>query len=322
MRTKLSAVSLFSGCGGFDYGALRAGVDIRWANDIDQSARVGYEALLPDIDFHESDIREVETFPKADILMGCYPCTGFSLGARRRWRSRKTRDLKADPGNFLFLEFLRALRIVKPRFLIIENVTGMTSAEDGWFWQRQQKVYREAGYRLFGPFRLNAVDYGVAQTRKRVFVVGVRKDVDYEYVCPRKSHGPGTPREHKTLRDAIFDMPRWPNGEYCEVSFHGHYLTRNRKRSWNEPSYTIVANEHHVPLHPMGEGMRFVRKDTWALQGGSNRRLSWRECARIQGFPESFEPDLPMNSLYRIIGNAVPWRFGEVLLRPLVSAFT
>jgi DNA (cytosine-5)-methyltransferase 1 len=212
--------------------------------------------------------------------------------------------------------------VVKPRFLIIENVTGMTSAEDGWFWQRQKRVYREAGYKLFGPFQLNAVDYGVAQTRKRVFVVGVRRNVDYEYTCPRATHGQGTPREHKTLRDVISGMPRWPTGEYCEASFHGHSLTRNRKRGWDDPSYTIVANDHHVPLHPMGRGMRFVKEDTWVLQGSSNRRLSWRECARIQGFPKSFEPDLPLTSLYRIVGNAVPWRFGEALLRPLVSAFT
>lgn len=321
MKRKLTAVSLFSGCGGFDYGALRAGVDVVWANDNDRAAQIGYETLLPDTDFHYGDIQAVKKIPESDILLGCYPCTGFSLGARRRWKKRKSRDLKANPGNFLFLEFLRVLKKVKPRFLIVENVVGMTSADDGWFMQEQTKVYRDAGYTLFGPFRLNAVDYGVAQTRKRVFLVGVRKGIDFEYQLPRPTHGSGTPRPHRTLRDVIFDMPRWPEGEYCEIDFHGHYLTRNRKRGWDEPSFTIVANEHHVPLHPMGKGMSFVEKDTWMLQGESNRRLSWRECARIQGFPKKYEPDLSLSALYRIVGNAVPWRFGEVLLRPIVSAF-
>jgi DNA (cytosine-5)-methyltransferase 1 len=114
-------------------------------------------------------------------------------------------------------------------------------------------------------------------------------------------------------------MDRWPEGEYFESSFHGHYLTRNRKRGWDESSYTIVANAHHVPLHPMGEPMRYVKMDTWELVGDENRRLSWRECAAIQGLPYNCEPSGTLIDKYRIVGNAVPPIFGEILIEPITG---
>src|SRR5687767_5631634 len=80
-KRQLTAVSLFSGCGGFDWGAVTAGVKIIWANDCDKYAAAAYKSLFPDVPFHEGDISEVEKFPEADILIGCYPCTGFSEAA-------------------------------------------------------------------------------------------------------------------------------------------------------------------------------------------------------------------------------------------------
>src|SRR5580698_10355060 len=107
----LTAVSIFSGCGGFDWGAMQAGVRIIWANDNDPYAAATYRSLFPDVDFHQGDIRDIEKFPKADILIGCYPCTGFSEAAKRRTiNMKKRRDLKANSGNYLYREFLRALR--------------------------------------------------------------------------------------------------------------------------------------------------------------------------------------------------------------------
>ncbi len=80
----------------------------------------------------------MEEFPKADILIGCYPCTGFSEAAKRKTpHTKQQRDLRENPGNFLYLEFRRALRQVQPKFLFVENVRGMLSAEDGWFLKRQ-----------------------------------------------------------------------------------------------------------------------------------------------------------------------------------------
>lgn len=313
---------MFSGCGGFDFGAANAGVDIIWANDIDRVAASAYQTLLPNTEFVLSDIREVKHFPLADILIGCYPCTGFSVAARRRWKSRDDRDLMEIKGNFLYLEFMRVLEQSKPKFFFVENVRGMISAKNGWFFDAQIKGFEDNGYQVVYKL-LSAPDYGVPQTRQRIFIVGIRNDVakDFAYEFLSPTHGPNGAQPYRSQRQAIGDLPPWPEGEFLTKKFHGHFLTRNRKRRWDDLSYTIVANESHVPLHPSGEPMVFVAKDKWALQGDINRRLSWRECARLQGFPDQIEPVGNLEGKYRVIGNAVPPAFGKALLTPIVSHF-
>lgn len=318
--TKLIAISLFSGCGGFDFGASQAGVDFLWANDIDPVAGSAYRSIFPDVEFHVGDVREVRFFPRADVLIGCYPCTGFSLAARRRWKQREERDLTAIKGNFLYLEFLRVLEQSNPKYFFVENVRGMVSAKEGWFFEQQLEGFKQSGYTVHHNL-LHAPSYGLPQSRQRVFLVGVRNDIaqEFEYKFLPPTHGPTAPRPYTTLRDAIGDMPLWPKGEFSEQCFHGHYLTRNRKRAWDQQSYTIVANADHVPLHPHGEPMSFVKKDTWQLNGDFNRRLSWRECARLQGLPDNISPSGTLSDRYRVVGNAVPPPFGKALLTPVVN---
>ncbi len=318
MTSKLTAVSLFSGCGGFDWGAQQVGVEIIWANDIDPHAVAAYRALFPHVECIMSDVRDIPTFPQADILIGCYPCTGFSVAARRRWRDSSDRDLLGNDGNFLYREFLRALKQVRPKYLFVENVRGMVTAVDGWFFEQQLQGFRDQGYTVQYTL-LNTTNYGLPQSRRRIFIVGVRNDIrELTYEFPQQTHGLEGQSPFVVLRDAIAHMPEWPEGEYFDRSFHGHYLTRNRKRAWDDVSYTIVANAHHVPLHPMGEPMKFIKKDTWILQGQANRRLSWRESAMIQGLPPNFAPPGNLMDKYRIVGNAVPPIFGKVLLESIV----
>lgn len=316
---KLTAISLFSGCGGFDFGAAQAGIDFLWANDIDPVAGSAYRSIFPDVDFHVGDVRDVRSFPKADVLIGCYPCTGFSLGARRRWKDRTERDLTAIKGNFLYLEFLRVLAQSRPKYFFVENVRGMLSAQQGWFFEQQLQGFRDAGYTVHHKL-LYAPDYGLPQSRQRVFLVGIRNDIarDFTYQFLTPTHGPGREHPYRTLRDAIGDMPLWPTGEFFDQKFHGHYLTRNRKRGWDEQSFTIIANASHVPLHPQGSPMTFVEKDKWQLNGDDNRRLSWRECARLQGLPDRIAPSGSLLDCYRVVGNAVPPPFGKALLTPVI----
>jgi DNA (cytosine-5)-methyltransferase 1 len=319
MTRKLQAVSLFSGCGGFDLGASQAGIEIIWANDIYKPAAAAYRSLLPNVEFHQGDIRDIKAFPRADVLIGCYPCTGFSLGARRRSRDQQTKNLRENTNNFLYREFMRVLRQVKPLFLFVENVGGMASAESGWFLQRQFEGFRRCGYKVTSA-SLNAVDFGIAQDRRRLFLVGVRRDIsDFQYEFPLPSHGPSGLHPRSVLQDVIANFDEWPIGDFFDRPFHGHYLTRNRKRSWEQPSYTIVANAHHVPLHPMGEPMKYVGKDKWELQGNRNRRLSWIECARIQGLPDQVAPTGNLAGKYRVIGNAVPPALGKAIVSAVVN---
>lgn len=317
---RLTAVSVFSGCGGFDWGAQQAGVEIIWANDINPHAAAAYHSILPDVEFVLGDIREITHFPRADILIGCYPCTGYSLGARRRTPHRLLdRDLRGNETNFLYWQFLRALGQVKPRFAFIENVGGMTNAIDGYFLEEQMSHFRRLRYEAVYA-RLNARDFGAAQSRERIFIVLMSYDMrPYRYEFPAPTHGQGMATPHRMLRDVIGEMEEWPEGEYCTRPFHGHYLTRNRKRRWEEQSYTIVAHADHVPLHPMGEPMINVGKDAWALQGDVNRRLSWQECVAIQELPMTLAPTGNLEDRYRVVGNAVPPVFGEALLRPIIE---
>jgi DNA (cytosine-5)-methyltransferase 1 len=318
MASNLTAVSLFSGYGGFDWGAHQAGVNIIWANDKDPHAATAYQALFPDVEFVLGDIRDVKSFPQADILIGCYPCTGFSVAARRRWHDLDERDLKANQHNFLYTEFLRALKDIKPKYLFVENVRGMVSAEDGWFLQQQLLGFQKSGYSVWHE-PMFAPDFGIAQSRTRVFIVGIRNGEDIpDYKFPNPTHGPKGQEKYRTMEDVIGGLEEWPENEYYDYPFHGHYLTRNRKRSWKEQSYTIVANAHHVPLHPMGEPMKYISKDNWALQGEKNRRLSWRECAAIQGLPTHIEPGGILTDKYRVVGNSVPPALAAALIKTVV----
>lgn len=325
MGKTLTAISLFSGCGGFDWGASRAGLKILWANDIDKTAASAYCSLFPGVDFHLGDIRNVCSFPASDILIGCYPCTGFSVAARRRWRGDiangvEKRDLTKCKGNFLYLEFMRVLNETHPKYFFVENVRGMLSASNGWFFNEQIHGFKTAGYKV--KFNLlKAADFGAAQARQRIFIVGVRSDIaqQYSYTFPSPTHGPGALMPYNTMRKSIGDLPLWPEGEFCNAPFHGHYLTRNRKRPWDSISYTIVADADHVPLHPGGLPMKKTGKDAWALQGTFNRRLSWRECARLQGLPDHIAPQGSLDEKYKVIGNAVPPFLGEAIVAPIVK---
>ena len=319
-HTSLTAVSLFSGCGGFDLGAIQAGVKIIWANDIDKYAAQAYKMMLPDVSFNLGDIRDFKVFPKADILIGCYPCTGFSIAARRRAKGADSRNLFNTEGNFLYLEFMKVLKQIKPKYFFVENVHGMMNAIDGWFFQQQiagfEKLKYTPKYKM-----MKATDYGAPQDRKRIFIVGVRNDIaeNYNYEFPKPTYGPGTKKSYRTMKDVLSDMDPWPKGEFSMDTFHGHYLTRNRKRKWTEPSFTIVANHSHVPLHPMGRSMINIGEDSWALQGKSNRRLSWKECRILQCLPSRLDPDIDLIHKYTVVGNAVPPVFAKALLKPIVK---
>jgi DNA (cytosine-5)-methyltransferase 1 len=320
-----TAVSLFSGCGGFDLGAQQAGVEILWANDNDPAAVAAYRRALPDVPIEEGDIRSFVSFPKADLLIGCYPCTGFSQAAKRKTRTGKERDLKTNDDNFLYKEYTRVLKAVRPKVLFVENVKGMLSAAGGWFFEEQKSLFEDAGYRVQAKL-IDASKFGVAQRRMRVFLVGVQKDLVEEagtYKYPAPTHGVDEGQlPYVTLEDAISGMDEWPTGEFSEKPFHGHFLTRNRKRGWKERAYTVVAHSHHVTLHPSGEPMVKVGKDKWELRGETNRRLSWRECARLQGLPEVVGEGALLNEAQRVVGNAVPPPVAESLVKSALTYCT
>jgi DNA (cytosine-5)-methyltransferase 1 len=307
----MKAVSLFSGCGGSDAGLIKAGFEIVMANDILPYAKEVYEANHPETDYLLQNIETIESFPSADILAGCYPCQGFSQGGKRQADNKL---------NYLYKEFARALNYIKPKGFIVENVSGMTSATFQHLLQDQIKVFSEAGYNV--QFKvLNAADYGVAQERKRIFIVGIRSDYSLEFQFPEPTHGIGlTPKS--SIREALKNMPLWPSeSEYYNYDFHWYYMSRNRKRGWDETSRTMVSSARHMLLHPVSPDMVKVGTDQWEfLTSEPARRFTYKEAARLQGFGDLTFPreeDVNLENKYKVVGNAVPPPLFEVIAKKL-----
>ena len=305
-------VSLFTGCGGSDAGVIAAGFDVVMANDILPYAKDVYLANHPETDYQVIDVSKIENFPEAELLVGCYPCQGFSQGGLR------IADRKI---NQLYLEFARALNKIKPKAFIVENVSGMVRSNFQHLLEDQLKVFGEAGYKVKAQV-LNAVDYGVPQERKRIFIVGIRNNFEFDYQFPTPTHGPDREKPYVTISDAIADLPEWPEGEFYDCDFHWYYMSRDRRRNWDQPSKTIVANPRHMLLHPMSPPLRKVANDVWQFKyEGRARRFSYREAACLQGFVKDFEfPETKHSSLnmkYKVIGNAVPPPLFEAVAKSL-----
>lgn len=308
-----TAVSLFSGCGGSDAGIIAAGFDVLMANDILPYARDVYEANHPETNYVLKNIEDVKNFPKSDLLVGCYPCQGFSQGGVRD-PSRKI--------NLLYLEFARALKTIKPKAFIVENVSGMVRSNFQHLLKGQIKVFSELGYKVKAQI-LNAADFGVAQDRKRIFIVGIREDINSDYKFPMPTHGEGCKNERVTIREALKYMRHWPSeDEYYTHDFHWYYLSRDRRRGWSDVSKTIVANPRHMPLHPASPELVKVGPDEWRFSTDEPaRRFSYREAARLQGFSSDFWfPDTDRGGLamrYKVAGNAVPPPLFEAVVKAL-----
>ena len=347
---KWNLLSLFSGCGGLDLGFELAGLkavmgekvmeeafrdkavfqkninnnvfNTIFVNDIFTEARETYARNAGKyIYMDKSDIRKIKQFPKADIVLGGFPCPGFSEAGPR---------LLDDKRNFLYLHFIRCLVQSKPKIFVAENVKGMTTLGKGEVFKQIVEDFAAAGYTIYHKL-LSSEEYGVPQIRKRVILVGVRNDIDFEYDYPEPAYGDEKKGLKKVvdLRTAIGDLEDNP-GEYFTGSYSSMFMSRNRKKSWSEPSFTIQASGRQAPIHPGGEPMVKVGKDKYIFSDGeeNNRRLSVKEIARIQTFPDWYEfsrgtsnrnENAKLDLVYKQIGNAVPVRLALAVAEPIAE---
>ena len=280
------------------------------ANDILPYAREVYEANLPETDFRTTSVEEIRAFPPADLMIGCYPCQGYSQGGARVANRNVNR---------LYREFDRALRKIRPKAFVVENVPGMARSNNRHFLNAQLVRFRSAGYCVAEPQCINSAHYGLAQERRRIFIVGIRSDFGMKYQFPKPTHGPGL-QPIRTQRGVLECFKEeWPIGEFYAQAFHWYYLSRNRYRGWNEPSKTVLANARHMPLHPMSPPLTKAGKDKWIFDGdpGKARRLSFREAAALQDLADWIFPNtVGLMKKYHVIGNAVP----PMLFRQIVEA--
>jgi len=185
-------------------------------------------------------------------------------------------------------------------------------------------TFEKIGYNV--EFKLiNSAKYGVPQERLRVFFIGTKSGKKIRF--PRITHSNKETLDLKpyvTLREAIGDLPFLGISEEDEVyggSYSPIYMSRNRRRSWNEVSFTIQAGQRHIPLHPGSPPMKKVGEDEWTFGDGPMRRLSVRECARVQTFPDSFGFYGSTVHKYRQIGNAVPPLLGKKVAESVLNLF-
>ncbi len=306
-----TVVSLFSGAGGMDLGLEKAGLNIIWANDNDKDSVETYklnfkytQAICEDVSMIKSD-----DIPDADLIVGGFPCQGFSVANK----FRKVDDSR----NILYLEMLRIITDKQPKWFIAENVRGILNIGGGAVIQKIVDDFEKAGYSV--KYQLvNMADHGVPQMRKRVIIMGTRKDLmpDYELSYPEVSHSQVendklkkwvSVNEAFTRLASLGNIPDLDVGSKYKVSvrnFTGHRITDG-----NKPSPTILARGNgkggvNATPHPNGL-----------------RRMTVRESAWVQTFPHDFIFFGSVNSQYRQIGNAVPVIYAEKLGTMLTKVY-
>lgn len=323
----MNVISLFCGCGGLDRGFENAGFNVIWANDNDRNILETYKYNHPNTEIIIGNISKIDSgsIPN-DIfgLIGGPPCQSWSAAGNGL-------GIKDSRGK-LFFEYVRILKDKKPYFFLAENVKGMLSKRHKKSLDIITNLLEDAGYEISINL-VNAADYGVPQNRERVIIVGYRKDLGIKFGLPSKI-------ENKlTVKDSIGDIiiepicsksnisrPKKceiPNHEYFVGDYSYIFMSRNRVLDWKSQSYTIQASGRQASIHPKAPKMKKVEKDVMEFVKGKKRlyrRLSIRECARIQTFPDNFLFFYKhLNAGYKMIGNAVPVNLAEILAKQIYS---
>lgn len=325
----MKIASLFSGAGGLDKGFEKAGFHVIWANEYDPSIWETFQINFPNTKLDKRSITEVLStdIPDVDGIIGGPPCQSWSeAGAGRGINDKRGQ---------LFFDYIRILKEKQPKFFLAENVSGILHPKHAEAFSNIIKEFKNAGYEVSHKL-LNANDHDVPEDRLRVIIVGYHKKLKKKFEFPK-------PQEHKpVLKDAIFDLHEEkkakpakqfnktngidltiPNHEYMTGGFSTIYMSRNRVRTWDEPSFTIQAGGRHAPIHPQAPKMKFVAQNNRIFVPGKEhlyRRLSVRECARIQTFPDDFVFHYAnIADGYKMIGNAVPVNFAFHLAKKIIS---
>jgi DNA (cytosine-5)-methyltransferase 1 len=293
----MKVVSLFSGAGGLDLGFIQAGHEIIWANDNFLDAvrtyrkNIGCHIVYEDI----SKIPSSE-IPDHDILIGGFPCQGFSVANSKRGEN--------DERNNLYLELLRILVDKQPKFFLAENVKGILSLMKGEIFNLIISDLKKAGYRVSYKV-LNAANYGVPQRRERVIILGVRNDIEFNLEHPEATHfeNPNLfsgKESWISIGEALKNIPEpeenhnLTNHTYSKFKLKFNGYLGNRAIDPGKPAPTVTARGDAkggvVVLH----------------HPNNHRRMSVRELALVQSFPIDFVFEGNNSSAYRQIGNAVP----------------
>ncbi len=260
----MNVVSFFAGAGGLDLGFEQAGFNVIWANEYDKKIWETYEKNHLDTILDKRSILKIkeEEVPECDGIIGRPPCQSWSeAGALRGINDKRGQ---------LFFDFIRILKAKRPKFFLAENVSGMLFPRHEKALQNIKRMFKDAGYVLSVQL-LNASDYNVPQDRKRVFFIGMRKDLCIHFKFSNKIFPKVSLKE--TIGDLMENaLPaldknktngmtcKVPNHEYMIGGFSSIFMSRNRVRSWDEQSFTIQASGRHAPIHPQAPKLGKIKE--------------------------------------------------------------
>lgn len=309
-----SIVSLFTGAGGLDLGFERAGCDVLVAVDNDPEACKTLRHNRADWPVFEGDIRDFDPSPYegADLVIGGPPCQGFSTAGKQD---------PMDPRNFLWREYLRVVKAVKPRGVLLENVAAMANAKNEDHLHGIAEALRGLGYKVEVKI-LNAADYGVPQVRRRIFLMGLKGEATPSYPEP-------TVQKHRSVREAIADLAGKTDEKLNHVpNKHApHVVERWSKLAHGEvdPNYRRARLPADKPSHTIRAGGGYGPKgDHLAgfhppIHYELPRQLTVREAARLQSFPDEWIFKGSKTAQGRQVGNAVPPLLAEAVAKHMLS---
>lgn len=325
----MTVVSFFAGCGGLDLGFEQAGYNVIWANEFDAHCSNTYTKNHPNTQLVIGDICAINPsrIPECDGFIGGPPCQSWSIGGQQK-------GLEDDRGK-LFLKYIELINLKKPKFFVIENVKGILSPKFKEVFDDFIFRLEYAGYDVKWKL-LDSVDYKVPQNRERIFIIGIKTELKITYIFPKPTsvspidlqHAIGDIKEQPIYcsghQNAI-QFTSIPNHVVLNSKYGSFYYRGNRRRGWEKPSFTINASSEFIPLHPSSPKMMYFGPGQWSFQTNlmnHYRRLSVRECARIQTFPDNFIFECDnINATYRMVGNAVPPRLAFEIAKSIKYAF-
>lgn len=313
-RLKYKCIDLFCGAGGMSYGFEMAGFDTVFAVEFNKVYAESYKLNFFDTDVYVGDIKEItdnqirnilDRNGPIDLIIGGPPCQGFSIAGNI---GRKFLD---DPRNRLFKEYVRFVNIIKPKIFVLENVASLVKHNNGKTIREIIDCFKECGYDVKYSV-LNSVDYNVPQERRRVFIVGTKEGMIFNYPIPIN--------KKITIKEAIDDLPSLKAGESSDIDLH---VAMNHTTQMLEKMKYVKdgGSRNDIPesIRPKsGDTRKYIRYASWKpsfcvtgdmrkiFHYSQNRALTCRELARIQTFPDSYKFIGNTIQIQQQIGNAVP----------------
>jgi len=294
--SKYRAIDLFAGIGGMRLGFEQAGFKIVYSNDVDRFACQTYRANFGEID--EKDIRLVDAaaIPKFDVLLAGFPCQPFSMIGKR--------DGLSDPRGQLFNEVVRILDIRQPQAFVLENVKNLIKHNKGESYKFIKAALENTGggYQVYEHV-LDSQNFGVPQHRERVYIVGI-KNPHKAFVFPDKSSSPGKERLSQILERKVADK------YYLSQRYYEGLLAHKERHSAKGSGFGCEVLDpkgvsNTIVCGNMGRERNLIQDRPVSINKWGVRKLTERECARLQGFPDSFEVPVSSTQAYKQFGNAV-----------------